>query len=135
MQLDPEGPIVVFDGMCVLCTANARFILRHDHRGYFRLASMQSAVGAELFRRNGIDAEDPETIIVVDGERVLRNSDAVLSIYSNLGWPWRMMAVFKGLPRRLRDPVYLWLARNRYRIFGRRESCWLATAEQSKRVL
>ncbi len=128
-------PVIVFDAECVLCSANAQFVLRHDRRHHFRLASMQGAVGAALFRQHGIDPGDPDTIIVVEGERVWRDSEAVLAIYAGLGWPWRATAVFRLVPLRLRNPVYRWVARNRYRIFGRRATCWLPDPADAARVL
>jgi len=133
--LQTVGPIIVFDAMCVLCAANAQFVLKHDRRGCFRLTSMQGEIGAELYRQFDMDPADPDTLIVVDGGRVLRDSDAVLAIYAGLGWPWKLAAVFRAVPRPLRDPCYRWLARNRYRIFGRREHCWLPTKEQAGRIL
>lgn len=132
---DAAGPIIVFDAECVLCTANARFVLRHDHARHFRLASMQKDVGASLYRRFGIDPANPESMIVVSGDRVLKDSDAVLAIYAGLGWPWRAVAVLRFIPRFLRDPAYRWLARNRYRIFGRRETCWVPQPGDADRLL
>jgi predicted DCC family thiol-disulfide oxidoreductase YuxK len=129
------GPIIVFDAMCVLCCANAQFVLAHDKEGRFRLASMQGAVGTALFEHFDVDPSDPNTIIVVDGEMVWRNSDAVLVIYEGLGWPWRLMTIFKLVPRFIRDPIYRLIATNRYRLFGKRDTCWLPTPEQAKRVL
>ena len=129
-------PIIVFDAQCVLCSANAQFVLRHDRRGHFRLASMQGEVGAALYRRFGIDPADPESLIVVDGEWLYRDSDAILTIYAGLGWPWRVLAVVGRLvPRILRDPAYRWIARHRYRLFGRREVCWAPSAKDAERVL
>jgi predicted DCC family thiol-disulfide oxidoreductase YuxK len=129
-------PIIVFDAQCVLCSANAQFVLRHDRRGYFRLASMQGAVGAALYRRFGIDPGNPESLIVVDGDRLYRDSDAILTIYTGLGWPWRALAAAgRAVPRFLRDPVYRWIARHRYRLFGRRDVCWVPSAEHAERVL
>ncbi|MFA6113289.1 MAG: thiol-disulfide oxidoreductase DCC family protein [Sphingomonas sp.] len=130
-----DHPIIVFDAQCVLCSANAQFVLKHDRREHFRLASMQGEVGASLYRRFGIDPADPESIILVEGDAVKRDSDAVLAIYAGLGWPWRAAAALRLVPSFLRDPVYRWIARNRYRLFGRRETCWLPTAEQARRVL
>jgi predicted DCC family thiol-disulfide oxidoreductase YuxK len=127
--------IIVFDAMCVLCSANAQIVLRFDRQGIFRLASMQGDVGAELYRRFGIDPTNPDTLIVCNGDVALRNSDAVLAIWHGLGWPWRTLSVFKLVPRAVRDPVYRWIARNRYRIFGKREACWIPTPEQRARVL
>jgi len=128
-------PVIVFDAQCVLCAANAQFVLRHDRRGHFRLASMQGEAGAALYRRFGIDPADPETIILVDGELALRDSDAVIAVWRGLGWPWRAAGALALVPRGLRDPVYRWVARNRYRLFGRRETCWMPTPAQRERIL
>jgi predicted DCC family thiol-disulfide oxidoreductase YuxK len=133
--MSEDGPIIVFDAMCVLCSANAAFVLRHDKAGRFRLASMQGDVGAALYRRFGIDPANPETLIVVEGKRALRDSDAVLAIWAGLDRPWRWLVLFRLVPRWLRDSVYRWIARHRYRLFGRRESCWLPTSEQKRRIL
>lgn len=132
---DDDRPIILFDAMCVLCSANAQFVLRHDKQRLFRLASMQGDVGAALYRRFGIDPFDPESIIIVSGDTISRDSDAVFAIYQGLGWPWRLFGIFKIVPRPIRDSVYRWVARNRYRIFGRREICWLPDAEYADRVL
>ncbi|MCR6500307.1 DCC1-like thiol-disulfide oxidoreductase family protein [Shinella sp. CPCC 101442] len=134
-QGESAGPIIVFDAECVLCSANAQFVLRHDHARRFRLASMQKSTGAGLYRRFGIDPANPESLIVVDGDRLLKDSDAVLSIYAGLGWPWRAATVLRFIPRFLRDPAYRWLARNRYRFFGRRETCWVPSSGDADRVL
>ncbi|SMC96787.1 thiol-disulfide oxidoreductase DCC family protein [Rhizobium sp. RU36D] len=130
-----DGPIIVFDALCVLCSANAQFVLRHDKARRFRLASMQGDVGASIYRRLGINPDNPESLVVVDGDTALRDSDAVLSIYAGLGWPWRLMAVLRVVPRALRDPVYRMIARNRYRLFGRRETCWLPSPADRERIL
>lgn len=129
------GPVIVFDALCVLCSANAQFVLRHDRRGHFRLASMQSEAGAALYRRVGIDPADPDTMIVVEGGQALRDSDAILAIWRGLGWPWRVLTVFRLVPHALRDRLYRWIARHRFRIFGRREICWMPTPEHRGRIL
>jgi predicted DCC family thiol-disulfide oxidoreductase YuxK len=118
-------PIIVFDAECLLCSANAQFVLNHDRRGRFLLASMQGEAGSALYRRFGIDPTDSDTLIVVEGDCVRRNSDAILAIWAGLGWPWRAATIFRLVPRVLRDSVYRWVACNRYRLFGRRDTCWL----------
>ena len=133
--MDTDRPIIVFDALCVLCSANARFILRHDRNGHFRLAAMQSEAGTALYRRFGIDPADPETLIVVSGDKALRNSDAIIAIWRELSWPWRMGATARFVPRALRDPLYRWVARHRYRLFGRRQTCWLPPPEVRDRIL
>lgn len=130
-----EHPIIVFDAHCVLCSANAQLVLKYDRRDHFRLASMQGDIGAALYQRFGIDPANPETLILVEGNDVRRDSDAVLAIYAELGWPWRATTALRLIPAFLRDPVYRWVARNRYRLFGRRATCWVPSAEQARRVL
>jgi predicted DCC family thiol-disulfide oxidoreductase YuxK len=130
-----SGPIILFDAECVLCSANAQFVLKHDKTGHFRLASMQGEVGSALYRENGIDPLDPSTMIIIDGGRVLQDSDAVLSIYEGLGFPWRLASLFRLVPLFIRDPAYRLVARNRYRLFGKRTSCWIAPAEYRSRIL
>lgn len=132
---DRHGPIILFDAECVLCSVNAQFVLRHDTRGYFRLASMQGAAGAEIYRRHGMDPKDPVSLLVVDGGRVRQDSDAVLSIYEALGLPWRLLAILRIIPAFLRDPVYRCVARNRYRWFGKRAQCWVAPPQYRDRIL
>jgi predicted DCC family thiol-disulfide oxidoreductase YuxK len=134
-QPHDDESIIVFDALCVLCSANAQFVLRHDKYRRFRLASMQDPAGADLYRKFGIDPADPESMIVVERDRVLRDSDAVLAIFAGLGWPWRALAALRLIPRLVRDPAYRWLARNRYRFFGRRETCWIPTPDKASRVL
>ena len=129
------GPIIVFDALCVLCSANAAFVLRHDRAGRFRLASMQGETGVALYRRFGIDPTRPETQIVVTGDEALRDSDAVLAIWAGLDRPWRMLARLRLVPRPIRDPIYRFVARHRYRLFGKRETCWLPTPDQARRIL
>jgi len=128
-------PIIVFDGDCVFCSANAQFVLRHDRRHHFRLAAMQGEVGSALYERFGIDPKDPESMIVVTGDKVQRDSDGVLAIYAGLGWPWRATAIFRVVPKFIRDAIYGWVARNRYRLFGRREQCFVPTDEHKRYVL
>jgi len=128
-------PIIVFDAECLLCSANAQFVLDHDQRGRFLLASMQGEAGSALYRRFGIDPANPDTLIVVEGDRARRDSDAILAIWAGLGWPWRAGAIFRLVPRLLRDSVYRWVARNRYRLFGRRDACWLPDPAFRDRLL
>lgn len=128
-------PVIVFDALCVLCSRHAQFVLRHDRSGRFLLASMQSEAGAAIYSSSGIDPANPDTLILVDEGRALRDSDAILAIWRGLGWPWRVIGAFGIVPRALRDPVYRWVARHRYRLFGRRETCWVPSAAQRSRIL
>lgn len=127
--------ILIFDGDCMLCSANARFVLRHDKRGMFRLAAMQGEAGAALMRDAGVDAGNPDTIILLDGARVRRESDAVIAIFEKLGWPWRVAGAARLIPAPIRDAAYRWIARNRYRLFGRKDQCFVPRKEWEDRLL
>lgn len=96
---------------------------------------MQGEVGAGLYRDNGLDPHDPSSMLVVDNDKVRQDSDAVLFIYEALGYPWRLAILFRIIPRFIRDPIYRWIARNRYRMFGKRASCWIAPPEFKDRIL
>jgi predicted DCC family thiol-disulfide oxidoreductase YuxK len=127
--------IILFDGHCVLCSANARFVLRHDRRRHFRLAAAQSEAGLALQARHGLNRDALETIAVVEDGRALTQSDAVIAIAAGLGWPWRAAAAARLVPHFVRDPLYRWVARNRYRWFGRREACWRPDPADADRML
>ncbi len=132
---DTGYPIILFDAECVLCSSNAQFILTHDKKGLFRLASTQGEFGGALCRKHGMDPLNPISILVVEGNRVRVDSDAVLSIYERLGLPWNLLGAFRIVPPFLRDPVYRWIARNRYQLFGKRENCWVAPPQYQERLL
>ncbi|HEX8571638.1 MAG TPA: DCC1-like thiol-disulfide oxidoreductase family protein [Allosphingosinicella sp.] len=134
-RFDDEHPLIVFDGECVLCSANAQFVLRRDRSRRFRLTVAQGPLGAALYRHFGLRADEEGTFLVLQGGRLLTDSDAAIAIPSGLGWPWRAAAAFRLVPRALRDRAYRWIARNRFRWFGRRESCWAPEPADSGRIL
>ncbi|VXA98601.1 conserved hypothetical protein [Luteimonas sp. 9C] len=130
-----DGPIVVFDGVCALCSGWVRFLLRHDRRAGFRFAAMQDRVGHDLLLAHGIDPADPVSFLLVDGDAAWHDSDGVIEVLRRLGRHWRAAALLRLVPRALRDPAYRLLARNRYRVFGRRETCMVPPAEMRARFL
>lgn len=130
-----EHPLIVFDGDCVMCSANARFVLRHDRRRRFRLTTAQSRLGASLYRHFGLRSDEEGTILVLKGGRLLTDSEAVIAIPAVLGWPWRIAAGVRIVPRPIRDRIYRLVARNRFRWFGRREICWVPAPADCDRVL
>ncbi|MCD9098844.1 thiol-disulfide oxidoreductase DCC family protein [Luteimonas fraxinea] len=130
-----DGPIVVFDGVCALCSGWVHFLLRHDHRAGFRFAAMQDRVGRDLLVAHGIDPDDPVSFLLVDGDAGWHDSDGVIEVLRRLGGVWRVAGALRVVPRALRDPAYRLLARNRYRMFGRRETCMVPPAEVRARFL
>jgi len=128
--------VVLFDGVCNLCNGVVQFIIRHDARGIFRFAALQSEAGQALLRAHGLDpAAAPDSVMLVRGGQLYTHSAAVLGIAHALGWPWRLAAVGRLLPTRYRDALYRCVARHRYRWFGRQESCWLPTPALQSRFL
>jgi len=135
--LAPTGSgIVLFDGTCNLCSATVAFLIPRDRTSRLRFASLQSAVGQELLRRHGISAPaTPDSVVYIEGERAFTRSDAALAIAGRLASPWPLLGVFWYVPRPLRDAVYSLVARNRYRWFGRTETCQLPAPELRARFL
>lgn len=127
--------IVVFDGQCLLCNGWVQFLLRHDRAQRIRFASIQSAVGQQLLARAGLQIEGLQTLLVVDGERSWQHTAAILRVLHALGWPWRLAWVGWLVPAPLRDGLYRWVARNRYRIWGRSATCMLPAPEHAARFL
>ena len=130
-----EHPLIVFDGSCVLCSASAQFVLRHDRRGRFRLTTAQGALGEGLYRHFGLARGDYETLLVIADGRLATHSEAAIAIARGLGWPWRAATLARLVPRRWRDGLYVRGARNRDRLFGRRDQCWAPTAGQRDRIV
>lgn len=128
-------PVIVFDGVCALCSRWVRFLLRFDRRGRYRFAAMQGAQGRALLQAHGLDPEDPTSFLLLDAGRAWTDTDAIIRVLTGLGGAWRLLGVLRWVPRRLRDPAYRALARNRYRWFGRHDTCFLPTAAQAARFL
>lgn len=127
--------IVVFDGQCLLCNGWVQFLLQHDRSQRIRFASIQSAVGQQLLARAGLQVEGLQTLLVIDGERSWQHTAAILRVLHALGWPWRLAWVGWLVPAPLRDALYRWVARNRYRIWGRSATCMLPASEHRARFL
>lgn len=127
--------IVVFDAHCLLCSGSVQFLLRHDRLRRLRFATIQSDVGRDLLEQAGIDAIAPESFVLVDGSRTWTETAAVLRVADALGWPWRLAWIAWLIPYPLRDAIYRWIARNRYRWFGRREVCFMPDPDDADRFI
>jgi predicted DCC family thiol-disulfide oxidoreductase YuxK len=127
--------IVVFDAQCLLCSRWVQFLLRHDRCGLLRFASMQGATGRQLLLDAGLQPDALETLLLVAPGRVWRYTGALLRILHALGWPWRLAWAVWIVPAPWRDAAYRWMARHRYRLFGRSEQCLLPPAGTAARFL
>lgn len=126
------NPILLYDGLCGFCDFWVRLILRRDARGRFRFAAFQSQTGRALCLARGLDPEAQSSLALIAAEDAepLRKSDAVLAVLEQLGGPWgRGAALLRRVPRSRRDALYDFVARNRYRWFGRRSACRLPSED------
>jgi predicted DCC family thiol-disulfide oxidoreductase YuxK len=138
MEDDHINPVLLYDGVCGLCNRLVQFVLKRDAPGHFRFASLQSDFGSRILRQHGLDPNDLDTFYLVEtpGERPTARSDAVISVLRGLGGFWRAAAVFlRVLPKWLRDWGYDVIARNRYRVFGKHETCLLPEEKYRDRFL
>jgi predicted DCC family thiol-disulfide oxidoreductase YuxK len=134
------GHLVLYDGVCGLCSRLLQFLLAHDRRGIFSFAPLQGPTGRSLVSRWGGNPDELTTLYVCANyrtreARVLARSDAALFLAGELGWPWRALIAARILPRIVRDAVYDLVARSRYRFFGRYDQCLLPSPEFRSRFV
>lgn len=127
--------LLLFDGVCHLCDASVRFVVRHDPAGKIKFAPIQSPLGRELYTKHGLDPDAPSAMLFLTPRGAFQASDAALEIARTLGGAWKLAHLFKPLPRPLRDAVYYLIARNRYRWFGKDDACMMPTSELKARVV
>ena len=128
-------PILLFDGHCNLCNAWVQYVVKRDSSSTIRFASLQSGAGRRLLEEHKIDANHIDSLVLFEEERFSVSSNAALRTLSYFdGWE-RHPIFLSVVPRSLRDLVYRFIAKNRYKWFGRREQCMVPTSELSKRFL
>lgn len=128
------NPIVLFDGECNLCDFGVQFILKHDPKEIFHFASLQSDVGIVLLEKYNVPKSTDSIILIEDGY-FFTESTAALKIARKLTGFWKWLSIAIIVPKPLRDMVYKWIAKNRYKWFGKKQVCLLPTAEQRNRFL
>lgn len=130
------APVLLFDGVCNLCNGAVAFVIRRDARARFRFAPLQSPAADALLASLGVSrAGLPDSFVLVEDGRVHLRSTAALRVARGLRFPWPLLGVLLVVPRFLRDPLYDFVARNRYRWFGKRDECMVPTAELQARFL
>jgi predicted DCC family thiol-disulfide oxidoreductase YuxK len=127
--------LVFYDGQCPFCLGWVRFLLRRDGADRLRFASLQGDWAATFFRARGLERPGADSMLAWDGRRLHLESGAALRIAAALPWPWSWGRSLHLLPRGLRDGLYRWIARNRYRWFGRHEQCQLPGAGEARKIL
>ena len=125
----------LFDGNCVLCSRGVRYVLRYETHPNTRFVAILSEEGRELASRHGIDPENPKSFLWVEDNQPLAASDAVFALLRHVGGPAKILLIGKILPKSFRDWVYDRIAKNRYKIFGRTESCYVPSPENRERFV
>lgn len=134
--IEPKYDIVFFDGVCNLCNGAVRFIIRHDKDCVFRFTSLQSDFAKKLLNKYQVKiAEPPQSILLLRNGKIFGESSAVLRIAQKLNGGWKLLSVFLLLPKFIANALYRFIARNRYKWFGKKEACMLPTPELRERFL
>lgn len=127
--------IILFDGICNLCSSSVQFVIRHDKRNQFQFASLQSNFGQAFLTDKQLDNQNFKSLILIDGDQFYTRSDAALRIGKGLGGIYGLSRIFLWVPKFIRDFFYDFIAKNRYRWFGQKEQCWLPTKELKQKFI
>ncbi|MBR9853956.1 MAG: thiol-disulfide oxidoreductase DCC family protein [Algicola sp.] len=134
--MEESKKIILFDGVCNLCNNSVQFVIQRDKKDVFRYASLQSEIGQQLLSQRHIDTKTVDSIILIEpGVAYYTKSDAALEIAQNLGGLWKLSAVFTWIPTAIRNRIYDFIAKNRYKWFGKQESCMIPTPELKAKFL
>ncbi|TAL41292.1 MAG: thiol-disulfide oxidoreductase DCC family protein [Chitinophagaceae bacterium] len=129
-----DKPVILFDGVCNLCSGSVQFILKRDKEKRFLFASLQSAYGQNLLKQFNLPADNFNSFILYQDGNIFSKSTGALKMFQQLkGWRW--VKIFWVVPKFIRDAVYNVIANNRYKWFGKKEECWLPTLELKARFL
>ncbi|MBM7621699.1 putative DCC family thiol-disulfide oxidoreductase YuxK [Bacillus tianshenii] len=128
-------PVLLFDGVCNMCNSLVIFVIRNDKKGRFKFASLQSEQGQLLLKSLSLPSDDFDTFYLIEGNRRFTRSSAGLKVLKGLDGPWKLLYPLILVPKPIRDSVYRYVAKNRYRWFGKKDECMLPSPEMKKRFL
>ncbi|MBO9682029.1 MAG: thiol-disulfide oxidoreductase DCC family protein [Flavisolibacter sp.] len=130
-----EHPIILFDGVCNFCNSAINFVLKQDKKGIFRFAPLQSEAGQKLLQQYHLSTKEFNSFVLIDNGKVYKKSTASLRVMNQLPWYWKEAQILRIVPTAFRDAIYDFIAKNRYKWFGKREQCMVPTAELRSRFL
>jgi len=133
MILDKK--IVLFDGVCNLCSNSVQFIIRHDKKNQFLFGSLQGKAGQEYLRKFNLPEDSFNSFMLVENDKLYDRSSGALRMLKHLGNGWQLFYAFIIVPKFIRDGVYNFIAKNRYKWFGKKEACWIPTPELKEKFL
>ncbi len=126
---EQDHPVILFDGVCNLCNASVQYVIKHDKKKLFRFASLQSSFGEKILKQNNLPSEVFNSFILFENNIIYTRSTAALLVAKKLSGLIKILYGFIVIPKFVRDAVYNFIARNRYKWFGKQEACWLPTPE------
>lgn len=131
--MDENKAVILFDGVCNLCNTSVDFVIRKDKNEYFQFGALQQS--SDLLKKYHIDSQYLNSLVLIENGKVFYKSSAALRIAKRLDGAWPLLFSFIMFPKFVRDPVYSWIANNRYRWFGKGNSCRLPSPEEAKRFI
>ena len=130
-----ENAIILFDGVCNFCNGAINFVLKQDKKGVFRFAPLQSEAGQRLLKQYNLSTAEFDSFVLIDNGKIYKKSAASLRVMNKLPWYWKEIQLLRIIPVAFRDAIYDFIARNRYKWFGKKEQCMIPTPEMRKRFL
>jgi len=130
-----KKPIILFDGICNLCNSAIQTVIKHDPDGKFQFASLQSNEGQKLLQQYQLPVNNFTSFVLIQNGDVYTKSTGALKVAKQINGWWKLLYVFIILPKFIRDPVYNWIANNRYKWFGKKDECMIPTPELKARFL
>ena len=122
-------PVILFDGVCNLCTGTVQFVIKHDPKHHFRFSSLQSEFGQQVMKEFNLPTAEFGSFILLEKGEIFTKSSGALRVSNKLNAGWPLLYAFMIVPPFIRNGVYNWIAKNRYKWFGKKEECWIPTAE------
>ena len=135
MNTNKKKAIILFDGLCNLCNSSVQFVIKHDNKNQFLFASLQSDASRKLLLQFNYENPKMKSIVLIEDDNVYDKSTAALRIAKKLARPWNILYLFILLPKVLRDFFYTIIAKNRYRWFGKRDTCLTVVGKYKNRFI
>lgn len=136
MEMNENNKIILFDGVCNLCNSSVQYVIKRDKSNTYRFAALQSEIGKKLAEQRGIDTSQIDSIILIEpGVAYYTKSTAALKIAQSFGGVWQLTSVFERIPEKIRDWVYDYIAKNRYKWYGKKDACMIPTPELKSKFL
>ncbi|HEY1869762.1 MAG TPA: thiol-disulfide oxidoreductase DCC family protein [Chitinophagaceae bacterium] len=130
-----DEPVILFDGVCNFCNALVNFVIRQDKNNIFRFAALQSESGKKLLESYNINWRENDSFVLIENNKAWQRSTATLKLYNKLPWYWKWTQIFWIVPKFIRDGIYSFIARNRYKWFGKKEECMIPTSAVRQKFL